>query len=77
MKMIETRKILVPRSYFIGPDTLDEHNYEQLRKKWAEACARASKLRVIYTDAAEERDILKEKLKKYKQYMRNKNEHKK
>lgn len=73
--MIETRKILVPRGYFIGPYTLDEHNYEQIRRKWAEACARVSELRVIYTDAEEERDNLREQLKEYKKNMRNKNEH--
>lgn len=75
--MNETRTILIPRSAFIGPLTLDETNYEQLRRKWAKACARASELRVIYTDAEEERDILNEQLKEYKRYMRNKNGHKK
>tara|TARA_R110001592_G_scaffold64636_2_gene198522 strand:- start:3193 stop:3411 length:219 start_codon:yes stop_codon:yes gene_type:complete len=72
--MIETRKILVPGGYFIGPSTLDDYNYEQLRKKWAEACLRVSELLVIYSDAQEERDILNEQLKEYKKYMRNKNE---
>jgi len=71
--MIETKEILIPRFAFIGPYTLDEHNYEQLRRKWAKACTRASELRVIYTDAQEERDILKEQLKEYKKYMRDKN----
>jgi len=73
--MIETRKILVPRGYFLGPMTLDEYNYEQLRRRWAESCKRASELLVVYTDATEERDILHYKLKEYEQYMRNKNGH--
>jgi hypothetical protein len=60
--MIETRRILVPRGYFLGPMTLDEHNYEQIE------------LLVIYTDATEERDILCQELNEYKKYMRNKNE---
>tara|TARA_R110000824_G_scaffold164245_2_gene340410 strand:+ start:345 stop:563 length:219 start_codon:yes stop_codon:yes gene_type:complete len=72
--MIETRKILIPRCAFIGPYTLDEHNYEQLRRKWAEACTKVQEYLMIYTDATEERDILKEQLKEYKIYMRNKNE---
>lgn len=72
--MIETRRILVPRGYFLGPMTLDEHNYEQIRRKWAESCKRASELLVIYTDAKEERDILLQELKEYTEYMRNKNE---
>jgi len=72
--MIETRRILVPRGYFLGPMTLDEHNYERLRRRWAESCKRASELLVIYTDATEERDILLQELKEYKEYMRNKNE---
>ena len=71
--MIKTSRILIPRYAFIGPYTLDEHNYEQIRRKWAEACARVSELRVIYTDAEEERDILNEQLKEYKRYMRDKN----